>query len=227
MWLSPAVTAVTAFSNVSISLIRNMIPPSIRIIVQLTVIASLCKSMLVGIFSGVLGIWVSLFGVYDMSKGGNGELRIIPEFMSTYLENGFSLLPLLIGLFGLSVIFDEAQKGVRDEPADNVKLTSGRRFQWSVFMGQFANLIRSSSIGTFVGMLPGVGGSAASVLAYSQTKNFSKDPGKFGTGHPAGVIASLIPTTNPELTPPVTGIYAVKCKDAVIFTPHPRSKATT
>lgn len=44
---------------------------------------------------------------------------------------------------------------------------------------------------------------------------------------PAGVIASLIPTTNPELTPPVTGIYAAKCKDAVIFSPHPRAKDTT
>ena len=44
---------------------------------------------------------------------------------------------------------------------------------------------------------------------------------------PAGVIASLVPTTNPELTPPYTGIYALKCLDAVIFSPHPRSKATT
>lgn len=44
---------------------------------------------------------------------------------------------------------------------------------------------------------------------------------------PAGVIASLVPTTNPELTPPVTGIYALKAKDAVIFSPHPRSKQTT
>lgn len=44
---------------------------------------------------------------------------------------------------------------------------------------------------------------------------------------PAGVIASLIPMTNPELTPPGTGIYAMKCKDAVIFSPHPRSKRTT
>ena len=46
-------------------------------------------------------------------------------------------------------------------------------------------------------------------------------------GKPAGVIASLVPTTNPELTPPVTGIYALKAKDAVIFCPHPRSKKTT
>ena len=56
-----------------------------------------------------------------------------------------------------------------------------------------------------------------------------EDPAKGITkiAKPAGVIASLIPTTNPELTPPVTGIYAIKCKDAVIFSPHPRAKATT
>jgi sulfoacetaldehyde dehydrogenase len=44
---------------------------------------------------------------------------------------------------------------------------------------------------------------------------------------PAGVIVSLIPSTNPELTPPGNGIYALKCKDAVIFSPHPASKRTT
>ncbi len=44
---------------------------------------------------------------------------------------------------------------------------------------------------------------------------------------PVGVIASIIPTTNPELTPPGVGLFAMKCKDAVIFCPHPRSKQTT
>lgn len=44
---------------------------------------------------------------------------------------------------------------------------------------------------------------------------------------PAGVIASLIPTTNPDITPPGCAIYALKCKDAVIFAPHPRSKNAT
>lgn len=160
------------------------------ILFALTVIASLCKSLLVGIFSGVLGVWVSLFGVYNMSVGGNGELRIIPEMLSPWLENGFSLLPLLIGLFGLAVIFGEAEKGVRDEHAENVKLAAGKRFQWRVFKGQGTNLFRSASIGTFVGMLPGVGGSAASVLAYTQAKNFSRDGEKFGSGHPPGVVAS-------------------------------------
>ena len=44
---------------------------------------------------------------------------------------------------------------------------------------------------------------------------------------PAGVIASIVPMTNPELTPPGTAIYAIKARDAVIFCGHPRTKATT
>ena len=44
---------------------------------------------------------------------------------------------------------------------------------------------------------------------------------------PVGLIASLVPTTNPELTPPGVGIFAIKCRDAVIYSPHPRSKGTT
>ncbi len=44
---------------------------------------------------------------------------------------------------------------------------------------------------------------------------------------PAGVIASLIPMTNPALTPPVTGVYSAKSRNAVIFTPHPRTAGTT
>ena len=44
---------------------------------------------------------------------------------------------------------------------------------------------------------------------------------------PVGIIASIVPTTNPDLTPAGTAIYAIKARDAVIFSPHPRSKKTT
>src|SRR5579872_2200640 len=44
---------------------------------------------------------------------------------------------------------------------------------------------------------------------------------------PAGVIASLVPVTNAALTEPGNGIYALKCKDAIIFSPHPASKKTS
>jgi acyl-CoA reductase-like NAD-dependent aldehyde dehydrogenase len=44
---------------------------------------------------------------------------------------------------------------------------------------------------------------------------------------PAGVIAALIPVTSPYVTPVGIAIYAIKAKDAVIFSPHPSSRNTT
>lgn len=44
---------------------------------------------------------------------------------------------------------------------------------------------------------------------------------------PAGVIAALIPVTSPYVTPVGIAIYAIKCKDAVVFSPHPASRKTT
>ncbi|MCM3601631.1 aldehyde dehydrogenase family protein [Robertmurraya korlensis] len=44
---------------------------------------------------------------------------------------------------------------------------------------------------------------------------------------PVGIIGSIVPTTNPDLTPAGTAIYAIKARDAVVFSPHPRSKKTT
>jgi sulfoacetaldehyde dehydrogenase len=44
---------------------------------------------------------------------------------------------------------------------------------------------------------------------------------------PAGVIAALVPVTSPYVTPVGIAIYALKCKDAVIFSPHPASRNTT
>ena len=44
---------------------------------------------------------------------------------------------------------------------------------------------------------------------------------------PVGVIASLVPVTNAALTEAGNGIYALKCRDAIIFSPHPASKKTT
>jgi len=46
-------------------------------------------------------------------------------------------------------------------------------------------------------------------------------------GKPAGVVACIVPTTNPDLTPAGNAIYAIKARDVVIFSPHPRSKKTS
>lgn len=44
---------------------------------------------------------------------------------------------------------------------------------------------------------------------------------------PVGIIASLVPTTNPDLTPAGQAVYGIKARDVIIFSPHPRSKRTT
>ena len=46
-------------------------------------------------------------------------------------------------------------------------------------------------------------------------------------GKPAGIIACIVPTTNPDLTPAGNAIYAIKARDVVIYSPHPRSKKTS
>ncbi len=44
---------------------------------------------------------------------------------------------------------------------------------------------------------------------------------------PVGIIASLVPTTNPTSTPAGQAMYAIKARDAIIFSPHPRAKKST
>jgi sulfoacetaldehyde dehydrogenase len=53
------------------------------------------------------------------------------------------------------------------------------------------------------------------------------DKGIVKYAKPAGVICALIPVTSPYITPIGIAIYALKCKDAVIFSPHPSSRKTT
>ena len=79
----------------------------------------------------------------------------------------------------------------------------GKRFK---VMGILRDVLRQKSIGV-IEELPERG-----IIKYAK---------------PVGLIASLVPTTNPELTPPGVGMFAIKCRDAVIFSPHPRSKETT
>lgn len=156
------------------------------ILFALTVIAALSKgNMLRGLFAGMLGVMVSLIGQFDV----NNKLRMVPEFLKGDLMDGFALLPVIIGLFAVSQMFEEAELGMKKAKYDG-QGEQKEKFSLKVFKNQIVNLIRSSAIGTFMGILPGVGGSAASILSYSQAKNFSKHPEKFGKGAEEGLIAS-------------------------------------
>lgn len=159
------------------------------ILFALTVIASISKgSLLGGIFSGVLGVYLSLIGMFP----DNNQIRLVPSGLEGLLVYGFSLLPVLIGLFAIAQILQESEEGMKTAAHQKFELQKDKKnkFSFKIFNGQLINTLRSSVIGTFIGMLPGVGGSAASITAYSQTKNFSKNPDKLGTGEPEGLISS-------------------------------------
>jgi putative tricarboxylic transport membrane protein len=60
----------------------------------------------------------------------------------------------------------------------------------SEWKAQFWNMVRSSAIGTWIGILPGVGASVGSLVAYTVAKNVSRTPDEFGKGSASGIVAS-------------------------------------
>ena len=51
-------------------------------------------------------------------------------------------------------------------------------------------MLTSGIVGAFIGILPGIGGMTANLVAYSISKSTSKHPEKYGTGYMGGVVAS-------------------------------------
>jgi putative tricarboxylic transport membrane protein len=154
------------------------------ILMAMVLIASVSQGSLVkGLISGLLGMLVSMPGV-DPSTG---QPRLTWDYYM--LNSGLKLLPVLIGVFAVSQIIadivDLNRKVERVEASMKGILMSLR--DWRV---QAVNLIRSSLIGTWVGLLPGIGASIGSVLAYSAAKNMSDRPERFGTGADEGIVAS-------------------------------------
>ena len=143
------------------------------------------KNLEKGILSSVLGMMFSVVGTAPI----DGTARF--TFGHYDLQAGFQLVPLLIGMYTLKEVIEAA--GVRDTiQKDQVHDYSikGFGFRWSEFLGQKWNLLRSSVIGTLIGIMPGVGPSLSNIVSYLTAKNNSKYPEKFGTGIMDGIIAS-------------------------------------
>ncbi len=157
------------------------------ILFAMTVIAALSKgSMTKGIFAGFLGVLFSLVGEFV----DNNKVRMVPDILKTQLRGGFELLPVLIGLFAMAQMFQTAEEGMVNSCTGCSLKGEAAKFSFKDFKGQFVNVIRSSALGTLMGILPGVGGSAASLMSYSQTKSWSKHPEKLGTGAVEGLVSS-------------------------------------
>ncbi len=154
------------------------------VLMALVMLASLSQgSMIKGLIAACLGMMVHLPGV-DPSIG---QMRL--TFGIEALESGLKLMPVLIGAFAVSQIFKDIIMIDARPPSVNV----GRAGMWLSFSDirkYIVNFFRSAVIGTWVGILPGIGANIAAMLSYSAAKNSSKTPEKFGTGHEPGVIAA-------------------------------------
>lgn len=153
----------------------------------LSMVAGLAEeSVLKGLLAGALGLVVTVIG--------SDPIMSVPRFTfgSEFLRAGFPFLPVLIGVFAFAQIMTDleripgARTGLNRVPSLAV---SHLAVLWEILRRPFL-LVWSTAVGLLIGILPAIGGSAASVMAYDQAKKFSRHPERFGTGTPEGVIAS-------------------------------------
>jgi putative tricarboxylic transport membrane protein len=144
------------------------------------------QSMLKGITATTFGILIAMVGVAPV---GNA-IRF--TFGFTELNLGFSTISVLIGLFAVADILRASIKKPEVDLSKVIKdyKIKGFGFRFREIKGQWLNALRSAIIGIGIGILPGVGGSASNVIAYTVAKQSSKYPDKFGTGIIDGVVAS-------------------------------------
>lgn len=137
-----------------------------------------------GIVSGAIGLLVSTIGL-DPNTG-------VPRFTfgSYSLMQGVSVIPCMIGLFSFSQVLYLIGTDKTFVAEYNPRKGTFRR-TFNYLAGRCKKvLLRSSLIGTWVGMLPGAGGEIASIIAYNESKRWSKDPSKYGAGCLEGVASS-------------------------------------
>jgi putative tricarboxylic transport membrane protein len=158
-------------------------------ILALSMVAGLVESSLVkGLIAGALGCVVTILGTDPVMGQERLGLGI------AFIAGGIDFLPVLIGVFAFAQIMSELERRA-DAPAAHA---AGRvaslavrqaKVIWEVLSRPF-QLLWCSFIGVLIGVLPAIGGSAASMMAYDQAKKFSRHPERFGTGAPEGIVAS-------------------------------------
>lgn len=137
-----------------------------------------------GLIGACLGLLLSTIGVAVVG----GDVRYTMD--SQMLLGGIDVTSGLIGLFCIPVVIDLV---ATKAPHLNI-LSDDRGYRLGeamrITLNSKLNTLRSSLIGTAVGILPGAGGSIAGLISYSEARRSSKNPERFGTGDPDGVIAT-------------------------------------
>ncbi len=154
-------------------------------ILGVTVIGTLdSKSVVKGLLSGCIGLWLATIGFDDIM----GAQRFI---FHDALGGGINIIAALIGLFAIPQVITMFARGRRDEKAQALSV------QKHAIADAFRALLRfpralgiGMTTGSIIGLIPGVGGQIAGLVAYDQARKFSPAQDQFGHGHPEGVIAA-------------------------------------
>ena len=109
-------------------------------------------------------------------------------FGSVYLYDGFNVINIMLGMYGLNLILSEFARRIKADVSKEIKV---RKFKWPSkdINDNKGAILRSFIIGLFVGFIPGMGGPTAAPLAYATEKGLSKNKEKWGRGEIRGVIA--------------------------------------
>lgn len=142
------------------------------------------KSIVKGVLGAVLGLFLATIGMDKI----NGEPRF--TFDTVYLLGGISFVPVLIGLFafaqGLVSMEEYNPRQVVEKATSKIQGVFPSKQDMKLV---FPTMLRSSIIGSLIGIIPGTGGDIASWLGYNEAKRWSKHPEEFGSGSPEGIAA--------------------------------------
>ena len=165
---------------------------------------------MVGSLSGdsiVKGLAVAALGIL-MSTVGYAQTIAIPRFHfeTDYLTDNLPLIPVVLGLFAIPEIMELAIRNTSISKIPESQTEGGGMLEGikDAFRHWWLAL-RCAVIGTYVGMLPGLGAAIVDWIAYGHAVQSSKDKSQFGRGDIRGVIApeaannatkggSLVPT---------------------------------
>ena len=143
------------------------------LVMGLTIISTVTgNSMVKGVLSALLGVMFGLVGLDAVT----GAERFTLD--SAFLETGFSLVPVLIGIFAISEVFIQAENPAAEmsRPPEGAHLKGGRSLTWAELRASFKTIVRSSLIGTLVGAIPATGASIAAWIGYGAAKQPSPLP---------------------------------------------------
>ena len=142
------------------------------------------KSITKGLVSCAVGMLLGCVGAAPI----DGYARF--TFGVSGLEAGFASVPALVGLYALKELLSEAKPSGKVEVMKVDTHIKGLGFSLHEFVSQIPNMFRSALIGTWIGILPGIGGATSNIMAYGIARKQSKYPEKFGMGIIDGIVAS-------------------------------------